>query len=397
MKYTCLFVLLVLVAAGAVAQPQQATSQNVQDDQIIVYRLPDPERVFIYQDGSVVYDATIQGSAVINNTFILPDNARLESLSVSQEGRRIYSYTTFVGEVLVMLRRGEMPRQVRVLQVYIPDLKPGSPLDVKYGIRNSGLSWNLVLDLEALPGSSLGCALIAELRASNDLPEMTRSILSRNPEIILASATNALLEDSAAFFNLGKPQIEANKRQLFNLEEGRTPYHIVYHWDANYFERPSAFLRAQTPLRTMAGRVRYNLNSGGINIDSGTLSMSPDRSFNIHVGEQPNIITFKSIVTAEFPERETHPFTHNLEYRVENQSSRAIDMEISVPIAVGRNHRTEYTFTQPRPPDERPGGRLLWRFNIPPGQEVVVQFSFDTDLRTDPTYQQFDYSAGNGR
>ena len=380
---------LVLAVAGAQAQ------QSRQDDQIIVYRLPDPERVFIYRDSSVVYDATIQSSAIINNTFILPDNARLESLSISQEGRRIYSYTTFVGEVLVMLRRGEMPRQVRVLQVTIPNLKAGAPLDVKYGIRNSGLSWNLILDLEVLPSNTLNCALIAELRAASDLPEMTRSILERNPEIILASATNALLEDSAAFFNLGKPHIEANKRQLINLEQGRTPYQIVYHWDANSYERPFAFLRAQTPLKTMAGRVQYYLNSGGINIDNGTLTMSPDRPFNIHVGEQPNIVTFKSIVTAEFPERETHPFTHSLEYRVENQSGKAIDVEISIPVAVGIKHRTEYTFA--KAPDERPGGRLLWRYNIPTGQEVVLQFSFDTDLKNDPSYRQFDYSEGNGR
>ena len=123
--------------------------------------------------------------------------------------------------------------------------------------------------------------------------------------------------------------------------------------------------------------------------------MSPDRPFAIPVGEQPNIVTFKSIITAEFPERETHPFTHNLEYRVENQSSTAIDLEISVPVAIGIKHRTEYTFT--KPPDERPGGRLLWRYHIRPGEEIILTFSFDTDLKDDPSYRQFDYSEGNGR
>ena len=390
------FILFTLILAGIGAQPQQGAQRgSALDDEIIVFRLPDPERVYIYRDGSVVYEATIQSGAIINNTFILPENARLESLSIFQDGRRIYTYTTFTAEALVMLRRGEMPRQVRVLHVTIPDLRAGVTLDVKYGIRSSGLSWNLLLDLEVLAGSNLNSALIAELRASSDLPEMTRSILARSPEIILASTDNALLEDGAAVFNLGRPQIEAGKRRLINLEEGRTRYQIVYHWDANRRERPSAYLRAATPLRTMAGWVQYNLNSGGIIIDSGSLTMSPDRPFNIHVGEQPNIVTFKSIITAEFPERETHPFTHNLEYRVENQSGTAIDLELSVPVAVGIRHRTEYTFTTP--PDERPGGRLLWRYHIRPGEEIVLQFSFETDLKDDPSYRQFDYSEGNGR
>jgi hypothetical protein len=284
---------------------------------------------------------------------------------------------------------------VRVAQVTIPNLRAGTPLNIKYGVRNSGLSWNIMLDMEIQPNNNLNCALIAELRAANDLPEMTRSILARNPEIILASSSNALLEDSTAFINLGKPLIEANKRQLIRLEEGTVPYRIVYVWDANRRERPTAYLRAQTNLKTMIDQTQFNLNSNGMIIHNGYLSVSPDRPFDIPVGEQPNIVTYKSIVTAEYPDRETHPFTHSLEYRVENQSSRAIDLEISVPITVGINHRTEYNFTNP--PDDRPGDRLLWKYRISAGERVVLQFSFDTDVKNDPTYRQFDYSEGNGR
>jgi hypothetical protein len=154
-------------------------------------------------------------------------------------------------------------------------------------------------------------------------------------------------------------------------------------------------LRAQTPLKSVAGRAQYYLNSGGITYDNDYVTISPDRPFNIHVGEQANIVTYKSIVTAEYPDRANIPFTHNLEYQVENQSGRAIDLEISVPIAVGISHRTEYTFV--KPPDERPGDRLLWKYTIAPNQKVVLQFSYDADLKNDPSYRQFDYSEGNGR
>ncbi|MDR0316587.1 MAG: hypothetical protein LBH97_06780 [Treponema sp.] len=378
---------LVIGSAGA-----QAIRQGNGNDEIIVYRLPDPQRIYIYRNGNVVYDAAIPASSIINNTFILPDNVRLDSMTISQAGKRIYTYTTYTAEVLVVLRRGEMPRQVRILQVYVPELNTGASLEIKYGIRNSGLSWNILLDMEVTGDNNLNCALIAELRAASDLPETTRSILAQNPEIILASASNALLEDSAAFFNLGKLSIESNKRQLIKLEEGNTKYTIVYQWDANRRERPSAYLRAQTPLKSMAGQVQYYLNSGGINYVDGQLTVSPDRPFNIAVGEQSNILTYKSIVTAEFPERENLPFTHNLEYQVENQSGQTINLEISIPVSYGEKHRTEYHFT--KAPDERPGDRMLWRYTVAPGQKIVLQFSYDADLKYDPSYRQFDYNEG---
>jgi len=388
--FLVLFLVLTVTSMGA-----QAVQQSLQGDAIIVYRLPDPQRVYIYRGGNVVYDSSVPAGSIINNSFILPDNVRLDSLTISQGGKRIYAYTTFTAEALVVLRRGEAPRTVRVVQVNVPEIKAGTSLEVKYGIRNPGLSWDLILDLEVLENNNLACALVAEIRTGSDMPETTRSILAQNPEIILASASNALLEDSAAFFNLGKLSIEANKRQLIKLEEGATKYQIVYQWDANRTSRPSAFLRAQTPLKSMAGRAQYYLNSGGITYDNDYTTVSPDRPFNIRVGEQSNIVTYKSIVTSEHPERANIPFTHNLEYQVENQSGREIYLEISVPIAVGTRHRTEYTFV--KAPDERPGDRLLWKYNIAPGEKIVLQFSYDADLKNDPSYRQFDYSEGNGR
>lgn len=391
MKYKCLiFILLALIAGAAAGQPRQNAEQN---DEIIVYRLPEPRRVYVYQDGNVVFDAAIPNEAVIDNTFILPEtDLLLNSISISQGGKRIYSYTTFSEEELVILRGGERPYQVRVRKVHVPELDPALPVDVKYLIFDSGLSWDLKLDLEAAAGGNFNCALIAELIAKSDLPETMRSILAKNPEIILASSSNALLEDSAAFFNLGKLPVEANRRRLIKLEEGSSQYKIVYHWDANRNERPSAFLRAATPLKTAAGQVQYYLTTGGIIIDDGRTFVSPDRAFDILVGEQPNIVTRKSIVTEEVSGRANLPFTHNLEYRIENQSDTAIDVEISIPVAYGEKHRTEYHFT--KAPDERPGDRMLWKYTVPSGGNVVLAFSYDADFKYDPSYRQFDYSEG---
>ena len=386
MKYLSSLFLILVLAVNAAAQ-----TRSGQGSEIIVYRLPDPERVYIYRNGMVVYDASIPANAVINNTFILPENVRLDSLTISQGGRRIYSYTTSTAEVLVVLRSGERPNLVRVVQVQVPDMAASSPLEVKYGIRNAGLSWNLILDMEAA-GGSLNCALIAELRTSGELPETTKSILAKSPEIILASASNVLLEDTSSFFNLGRLFIEANKRLLIKLEEGKSSYSIVYRWDANRRERPAAYLRAPTPIKAMAGQAQYYLNSGGIIYDEGSITVSPDRPFDLAIGEQPNIVTHKSIVTSEVPERKNLPFTHTLEYTVENQSAKTIALEIVVPVTYGVEHRTEYHFT--KAPDERPGDRMIWKYTLAPGEKGLLQFSYDAEIKDDPSYRQFDYSEG---
>ncbi|MDR1148202.1 MAG: hypothetical protein LBK66_06170, partial [Spirochaetaceae bacterium] len=156
-------VLAVVLFFGLFAMPCAAQSVVEDSAEIIVYRLPDPERLYIYRNGIVVYDAVIPANGIIKNTFILPENIQLDSLTVSQAGKRIYSYSTQIGEVLVMLRSGERPNLVRTLQVYIPDLAPGVPLEVKYGVRTSGLSWVFILEMEIAEQNFLECALIAAI------------------------------------------------------------------------------------------------------------------------------------------------------------------------------------------------------------------------------------------
>jgi hypothetical protein len=384
----CLFV-LALVPPPGMAQ----IAPDLTAEQIVVYRLPDPERLYIYRSGLVIYDAKIPENTIINNAFILPENIQLDSLIISQSGKRVYSYSTETAEVLVVLRRGERPNMVRVLRVTIPELEAGVSLDVKYGIRNSGLVWTPVLDMEVQDSNYLGCALLADIRTDRELPETTRSILARRPEIILASSQNMLLDDTGAVFNLGKPLIEANKRTLFKLEEGRTRYEVVYNWDANREERLSAYLRAPTPLKTMAQQVRMYLNASGMNVGQASgLIISPDRPIECYIGEQPNIAAFKSVRTAEFPERENQPFTHYLEYRVTNQLDKRISIQISVPVSYGVKHRNLYHFT--KEPDERPGDRMVWKYNLGPGEQALVEFSFDSETKDNPLYSQFDYSSG---
>jgi hypothetical protein len=370
------------------AQPVTGASAE-----IIVYRLPDPERLYIYRNGIVVYDAVIPANGIIGNTFILPENIQLDSLTISQAGKRIYSYTTQIGEVLVMLRSGERPDLVRTLQVHIPDLAPGVPLEVKYGVRNSGLSWDFILDMELAEHNFLDCALVAAIKTERELPGTTKSILDRRPEIILASSQNTLLEDTGSMFDLGRPVIEANRRILIKLEEGRTPYRLVHYWDANRRERPAVYLRAPMPFKTMAERVQPYLNSSGISIASlSGMNISPDRGFDFYIGEQPNIVTYKSVTTAEYPERENLPFTHSLEYRVTNQLNRRVSIEISVPVTYGDTHRTEYHFT--KAPDERPGDRMVWNYDLAPDEQANVVFSFDSESKDNPLYSQFNYSEG---
>jgi hypothetical protein len=391
MKYIGI-VLIFALAAPCMAQTFVDTSADT-GEEIIVYRLPDPERLYIYRDGMVVYDAVIPGNAVINGTFILPENIQLDTLTVSQSGKRLYTFSTETGEVLVLLRRGERPDLVRILQVHIPEAAPGIPLEVRYGIRNSGLSWNFILDMEIKEQNYLDCALVAVIRTERELPGTTKSILSKRPEIILASSQNILIENTGSMFDLGTPVIEANRRILVKLEEGRTPYRLVYLWDANRRERLSAYLRAPTPFKTMAERVQPYLNSSGMSMASlSSLSISPDRPFDFYIGEQPNILTRRSVVTAEHPERPDLPFTHSLEYSVTNQVDKQVSVEISVPVTYGTKHRTEYHFT--KTPDERPGDRMIWKYELAPGAEAVVDFSFDAETKDNPFYSQFDYSEG---
>ncbi|MDR1351899.1 MAG: hypothetical protein LBK05_01350 [Treponema sp.] len=384
---------MALLFAASFAPCVAQTVSSTAAEQIIVYRLPDPERVYIYPSGFVVYEAKIPENTIVSNAFILPENIQLDSLIISLSGKRVYSYSTETAEALVVLRRGEQPATVRILRVSIPELPAGASLDVKYGIRNSGLTWTPVLDLEVEDGGYLGCALLADIRAERELSQTTRYILAQRPEIILVSSQNTLLDDRGAVFNLGKTLIEANKRTLFKLEEGRARYDVVYQWDANREERLSAVLRAPSPFKTMVGQVRRYLNASGMNISqSSGLTISPDRPIVCYIGEQPNIAAFKSVRTAEFPERENQPFTHYLEYRVTNQLDKRASVEISVPVSYGVKHRNEYHFT--KEPDERPGDRMIWKYDLGPGEQALVEFNFDSETKDNPLYSQFDYSEG---
>ena len=385
---------MVLLFLGAMLMPLMAQGYNSPGEEIIVYRLPEPARLYIYRGGMVVYDAKIQPNAIINNTFILPENVQLDSLTISQADKRIYAYTTAVVEALVVIRSGERPNPVRIVQVHIPQPASGIPLEVKYGVRSSGLSWEPILDMEVKDQNYLDCALLAVVRTERELPVITQSILARRPEIILASSQNVLLDDLSSAFSLGNPEIAVNMRMLFTLETGRTNYSLVYLWDANNKERPAAFLRAPTPFKTVVGGARAFLNSSGMNLDSFSMSVSPDHPFDFHIGDQPNITTYKSVVTSEHPERENLPFTHALEYKVTNQMSKAVLVEISVPVSYGVKHRTEYHFT--KNPDERPGERMVWKYNLAPGQEAKLTFSFDSEFKDSPLYShsQFNYSEG---
>ncbi|GHV87991.1 hypothetical protein AGMMS50267_03510 [Spirochaetia bacterium] len=193
------FTVLVILAAALPCMGQAISDSSVRDssETVIVYRLPDPERLYIYRNGTVVYDAKIPGSAIINNSFVLPLNIQTDSFTIVQSGKRIYSYTT----------------------------------------------------------------------------EKT-----------------------------------------------------------------------------------------------------------------------ESVTTAEFPERENLPFTHSLEYSVENLLNQNITIEISAPVTYGTKHRTQYHFT--KEPDARPGDRMVWKFNVAPGEKAAVNFSFDAETKDDPLYRQFDYSSG---
>jgi hypothetical protein len=63
-----------------------------------------------------------------------------------------------------------------------------------------------------------------------------------------------------------------------------------------------------------------------------------------------------------------------------------------VPAAYGAAHRTVYHFT--KVPDERPGDRMVWKYDLAPGEEARVEFSFDSESKDNPLYSQFDYSEG---
>jgi hypothetical protein len=367
-----------------------------------VYRLPDPERVFFYRDGTTVYEATIPVDAIIGNSFILPPRVDKNSFTIHQGGTRLFTYSLQETDLRIQLlesnpRRPEVPLIMRenALLVTVPDLEPGSPLDVKFGIGRSGMTWKLVLDMEAAAENTLDCNLLASIETSARLEGNLEYILAKRPEVILLPSTNIFLEGSEAVFNLGRPLIEPNKTTFMKLEGGESSYRLVYRWDADARDRPSAYLFCSNPFTSSISGVQGYLNSNGLNINNFDLRLTPGRQYELLVGNQPLITTYRSVRTQEFPQRENQPYTHTLEYTATNTLPGLVELEISVPVAFGRVYRNQYTFQ--RQPDEQPGDRMVWRYRLAPGATARVEFSIVTESRYNNLYSQFDNYEGGGR
>ena len=365
-----------------------------------VYRLPEPERVLFYRDGTTVYDAKIPVDAIIDNSFILPQQIDANSFTISQDGERIFAYSleTKVLPIQLLEEDPDNPGKPLIkmngaLLVTVPELLPDYPLDVRFGIGRSGVTWSLVLDMEVGQNNTLGCNLLASIKTDSKLDGSIVYILSKRPEIILISSTNIFIERSEAMFNLGDPLLEPNKTTFMKLEEGQSSYRLVYRWNADEEDRPSAYLYCTNPFSASISGVRGNINSNGLNINEySSLLLTPGRQFELRVGNQPLIRTFKSARTQEFAQRTNLPFTHWLEYTITNGLTERAELEISVPVTYGREHRTQYRFT--RQPDERPGDRMVWKYTLAPGANANVEFNFDSESKDNPLYARFNYSDG---
>ena len=364
-----------------------------------VYHFPDPERVLFYRDGTTVFETKIPAAAIINNSFILPPQVDKNSFTIHQNSSRIFSYTLEDAQLLIQLleqdpKNPEIPliNRDNVLLVTVPELSQDSPLVVKFGIGKSGMTWRLVLDMEATDGNTLDCNLLASIETHSDLAGGLETIFAKRPEIILLPSANIFLEGHETVFNLGTPLIKSNKTTFMKLEGGQSTYRLVYRWDANERERPLAYLYCSNPFVSSINGVKGYLNSNGLNINDYSLRLIPGRQFMLFVGDQPLLSTFKSVRTQEFPDRKNLPFTHTLEYKVTSQLAERAELEISVPVTYGKVHRTQYHFR--RQPDERPGDQMIWNYTLAPGASANLEFSFDAETKDNPLYSRFDYSDG---
>jgi hypothetical protein len=380
---------------------------EVVEDEEPVYLLPDPQQVLFYRDGTTVYEASIPVNAIIDNAFILPLQVDQNSFSIHQDGTRIFSYTLETAALRIQLLEEdpdnpEVPLIVRgaALLVTVPDLEPGYPLDVKFGIGKSGITWSLVLDMEAAEAGKLDCNLLASIETSARMEGNLEYILAKRPEIILLPSTNIFLEGSEAVFNLGNPLIQPSKTTFMKLEGGESSYRLVYYWDANEQDRPSAYLYCSNPFSSSISGVHAYLNSNGLNVNDYTLRLIPGRQFELLVGSQPLITTFKSVRTQEFPkkdfpQRENLPYTHSLEYTATNHLPGPAELEISVPVSFGRVHRNQYIFQ--KQPDDQPGDRMVWKYRLNPGATAKVEFRLDSESKDNTLYSTYDYYGGGGR
>lgn len=365
-----------------------------------VYRLPEPERVFFYRDGTTVYGAKIPAEAIIENAFVLPEQTDVSSFTIFQDGERLFSYSLERTVLSVQLLEQDpdnperpLVSKERVLLVSIPELAEGVPLEIRFGIGKSGINWGLILDMQHKEPSSLDSNLLASINADAQIDRSLQYILAQRPEIILISSQNVFLERADSVFNLGRSLIQPGKNTFQKLEGGESAYRLVYYWDADNQDQPAAYLRCVNPFASSISRVMGNLNSNGININQyASLQLIPGRTFDLMVGYQPRIRTFKSARTQEFPKREELPFTHNVEYTVTNQLTERAEIEISIPVQYGTVHRTQYRFK--KPPDERPGDRMVWKYSLAPGASATVEFSYDAERKDNDQYSQYDYYSG---
>jgi hypothetical protein len=402
------FLFLILTVFFSCKKPVEEVIEEVvvEEEPEPVYRLPDPQRVFFYRDGTTVYEASIPVDAIVGNAFILPLQVDQNSFTMHRDGTRIFSYTLETATLRIQLldqdpKDPEVPLIVwgGALLVTVPDLEPGYPLDVKFGIGKSGMTWKLVLDMEAAEANKLECNLLASIETRARLEGNLEYILAKRPEVILLPSTNIFLEGSEAVFNLGNPLIQPDKTTFMKLEGGQSSYRLVYRWDANEQDRPSAYLYCSNPFSASISGVQAYLNSNGLNISDYSLRLIPGRQIELLVGNQPLITTFKSVRTQEFPkkdfpQRENLPYTHSLEYTATNQLPSPAELEISVPVSFGKVYRNQYTFQ--RQPDERPGERMIWKYRLNPGATARVEFRLDSESKDNTLYATYDYYS-NGR
>ncbi|MDR0476280.1 MAG: hypothetical protein LBH43_21765 [Treponema sp.] len=400
LKYFLIFAaLLVLISCRK--------EQVVEKEPELVYLLPEPERVLFYRDGTTVFEAKIPVDSIIGNAFILPYAADKNSFTIQQNGSRIFLYSLEETRLLVQLLEEDPVKKIplvqprNVLLVTVPELEPDYPLDVRFGIGRSGMTWKMVLDMEVTEGNVLESNLLASIETDSSLDDNLKLILAKKPEIILISSANVFLERSDAVFNVGNPLIEPGKNTFMKLEGGQSTYRLVYLWNAHEEDRPSAYLYCTNPFASSLSRVVGYLNSNGLNINNfSSIRLTPGRQFTLYVGSQPLVSTFKSVRTQEFPEKEfpsrkNLPYTHSLEFTATNNLSEQAELEISVPVIFGKVYRNQYRFQ--KQPDERPGDQMIWKYMLAPGATARVEFQLDSESKENPLFSRFDDYSGGGR
>jgi hypothetical protein len=318
MKKFVLFSLVILMCLACkkpAPEPEPEAEPEAELNNVPVYMLPVPEKVLFYRDGTTVYDAYVPQEGIINNSFILPANVDKDSFSIYQDDERIFSYSLEQAGLLVKLldqdpMHPDKPLIERspVLLVTVPDIKKDTLPKVRFGVGRAGITWEIVLDMEVKGTNALDCNLLASIEASPMMDRNLEYILAKRPEITLISSRNVFLERADAIFELGNIQIEKNKTTFIRLENGQSTYRLVYHWNANAQDAPTAYLYCTNPFKSSISSVRGNLNSNGLNINRfNAIRLTPGRQFDLSVGTQPLITTYKAVRIQEVENRPNLP------------------------------------------------------------------------------------------